>query len=412
MITFTTITWVIIAILLFDFFLERGLAWLNAKNVKSQLPEALNGLYDADEYAKQQNYFKTNQKFGLYTGSFNLLLILAMFAVGGFAIVNNFAYSVTSYEILSSLIFFGIIYIVYDLLNTPFEVYGQFVIEERFGFNKVTRKLFVTDKLKSWILGAIIGGGLIALIEWIYFLTADKFWFFAWVLIGAFSIFLTMFYSNLIVPMFNKQTPLEEGELRDAIERFSKEAGFKLNNIFVIDGSKRSTKANAYFTGLGTKKRIVLYDTLIDELDTNEIVAVLAHEIGHYKKKHTTMSLVLSLLNSLIMLYLLGLFLNSDALAWAFCVEKANFHINLLAFGLLYTPVSLLLGLIINVILRKNEYEADAYAARFGLGDSLISALKKLSVKSLSNLQPHPAYVFFYYSHPTLLQRMQALSMK
>jgi len=406
---FTIITYIIIAILLLDFFVERGLAYLNAKNVKSELPDKLKDLYNADEYAKQQDYFKANQKFGIISSTFSLVLILLMFVIGGFAFVNNFAASVTQCPILVSLIFFGILFFLNDIVSTPFEIYDHFVIEQRFGFNKLTPKIFVGDKLKGWALTVLIGGGLLALIEQIYFWAGDMFWLLAWILVGVFSIFITMFYSNLIVPLFNKQTKLEDGELRTEIEKFAAKAGFKLNNIFVIDGSKRSTKANAYFSGLGAKKRIVLFDTLIQDLTTEEIVAVLAHEVGHYKKKHTLYSLFLTLANSLIMLYLLGLFLNSDALAQAFGVDKACFHLNVLAFGLLYTPVSMLLGIGLNVFMRHNEYQADAYAAQYGLGEPLISGLKKLSVKSLSNLQPHPSYVFFYYSHPTLLQRMEAI---
>lgn len=406
---FTIITYIIIAILLLDFFVERGLAYLNAKNVKSELPDKLKDLYNADEYAKQQDYFKANQKFGIISSTFSLVLILLMFVIGGFAFVNNFAEGVTQYPILVSLIFFGILFFLNDIVSIPFEIYDHFVIEQRFGFNKLTPKIFVADKLKGWALTVLIGGGLLALIEQIYFWAGNMFWLLAWILVGAFSIFITMFYSNLIVPLFNKQTKLEDGELRTEIEKFAAKAGFKLNNIFVIDGSKRSTKANAYFSGLGAKKRIVLFDTLIQDLTTEEIVAVLAHEVGHYKKKHTLYSLFLTLANSLIMLYLLGLFLNSDSLAQAFGVDKASFHLNVLAFGLLYTPVSMLLGIGLNVFMRHNEYQADAYAAQYGLGEPLISGLKKLSVKSLSNLQPHPSYVFFYYSHPTLLQRMEAI---
>jgi STE24 endopeptidase len=406
---FTIITYIIIAILLLDFFVERGLAYLNAKNVKSELPDKLKDLYNADEYAKQQDYFKANQKFGIISSTFSVVLILLMFVIGGFAFVNNFAEGVTQYPILVSLIFFGILFFLNDIVSTPFEIYDHFVIEQRFGFNKLTPKIFVADKLKGWALTVLIGGGLLALIEQIYFWAGNMFWLLAWILVGAFSIFITMFYSNLIVPLFNKQTKLEDGELRTEIEKFAAKAGFKLNNIFVIDGSKRSTKANAYFSGLGAKKRIVLFDTLIQDLTTEEIVAVLAHEVGHYKKKHTLYSLFLTLANSLIMLYLLGLFLNSDSLAQAFGVDKASFHLNVLAFGLLYTPVSMLLGIGLNVFMRHNEYQADAYAAQYGLGEPLISGLKKLSVKSLSNLQPHPSYVFFYYSHPTLLQRMEAI---
>jgi len=406
---FTTITYIIIAILVADYILERGLAYLNTRSVKTELPKQLEGLYDATEYAKQQAYFKENQRFGLITSTFSLMLILAMFLVGGFALIDGFAQDITHVKILVSLIFFGIIFFANDLISTPFDVYDHFVIEQHYGFNKMTPLLYVGDKLKGWLLGAVVGGGLIALISKIYDITANHFWLLAWILIASVSIFISMFYSQLIVPLFNKQTPLPEGELRNEIEKFSEKAGFKLNNVFVIDGSKRSTKANAYFSGLGAKKRIVLFDTLINDLSTQEIVAVLAHEIGHYKRKHTLMALGMSLLNSLIMLYILGLFLSNDSLAQAFGVEKASFHINILAFGILYTPVSVALGLLMNIISRRNEYQADAYAAEFGLGENLIEGLKKLSVKSLSNLQPHPAYVFFYHSHPTLLQRMEAI---
>lgn len=406
---YTTITYIIIGILLLDYVIERGLAYLNTRNVKTDLPLQLKGLYDAEAYAKQQSYFKENQRFGLITSTFSLLLILAMFAVGGFAFVDTLAHNMVENAILVSLLFFGILFFANDLVSIPFDLYDHFVIEQRYGFNKVTPKIFVSDKLKGWLLGAVIGGGLVALISKIYDLTANYFWILAWAVMALFSIFITMFYSQLIVPLFNKQTPLENGELRDEIEKFAQKAGFTLNNIFVMDGSKRSTKANAYFSGLGSKKRIVLFDTLIEELTTQEIVAVLAHEIGHYKKKHTLMALAMSLANSLIMLSVLGFFLDSDALAQAFGVEKASFHINLLAFGILYTPVSVVLSLFMNMLSRKNEYQADAYAASFGLGENLVEGLKKLSVKSLSNLQPHPAYVFFYHSHPTLLQRMEAI---
>ncbi len=407
---FTTITYIIIAILIIDFLVERGLAWLNAKNVKTELPEQLQGLYDADEYAKQQSYFQANQKFGLITSTLSLVLILLMFIIGGFAIVNNFAGEVTNHMfILWSLLFFGIIFFINDIIGIPFEWYDQFVIEQKYGFNKATKKIFVLDKLKNWGITIVVGGGILALIQFIYGKFETNFWWMAWAAMAAFSIFATMFYSNLIVPLFNKQTPLEAGELRNAIEEFAQKADFKLDNIFVMDASKRSTKGNAYFSGLGAKKRIVLFDTLINDLSTEEIVAVLAHEIGHYKKKHTLMGLGMSLVNSLVMLFILGLFLNSDALAMAFGVEHANFHINLLAFGLLYTPVSVILSLLMNMVLRRNEYQADAYAASFGLGEQLISGLKKLTTKSLGNLQPHPAYVFFYNSHPTLLQRMEAI---
>ena len=273
----------------------------------------------------------------------------------------------------------------------------------------MTSWVFILDKLKGYLLGAIIGGGLLSLIINIYQLTTTSFWIYAWLVISAFSVLMVLFYSNLIVPLFNKQTPLEEGELRDAISKFCKMAGFKLDNIFVIDGSKRSTKANAYFTGFGSKKRIVLYDTLINDLTTNELVAVLAHEIGHYKKKHVVWSLLLGMVQTGIMLYIFSLFVGSPELSAALGVDKPSFHIGLIAFGILYSPISMILGLVMNIFSRKNEYQADAFAAKHFDAGELASALKKLSVKNLSNLRPHPVYVFFHYSHPTLLQRLESL---
>jgi STE24 endopeptidase len=296
-----------------------------------------------------------------------------------------------------------------DILSTPFSIYDTFIIEERFGFNKTTPMTFFLDKLKGWILAVIIGGGLMILIIWLYLNTMEKFWIFAWIMVSLFSIFMSMFYSSIIVPLFNKQTPLEYGELREAIQQFSLKAGFKLDNIFMIDGSKRSTKANAYFSGLGSKKRIVLFDTLVKDLTTPEIIAVLAHEIGHYKKKHTLLSIAISIVQSGITFYILSLFIGSPVLSDALSADKPSFHIGLVAFGILYSPLSTLVGLGINIISRKNEYAADRFAADFGLGNELISALKKLSINNLSNLTPHPVYVFFHYSHPTLLQRIRSL---
>lgn len=406
---YTTLTFVIIAILLLDFLVEHTLSFLNAKYAKTELPEELSDVYDKNEYARQQMYLRANKQFAHVSGAFSFLLILAMILFGGFAIVGQWADSVAANPILVSLIFFGVIFLANDLISTPFDWYDHFVIEERFGFNKMTLKTFFSDKFKGLVLMAIVGGLILAIIEWIYFSVGSGFWFYAWIIMAAFSIFMNMFYAQLIVPIFNKLTPLEEGELRDAIEKFGKEAGFQLDNIFVMDGSKRSTKANAYFSGLGAKKRIVLYDTLINELTTDEIVAVLAHEVGHYKHKHTFCFLVLSLLNSLIMLSLLGQVLDNDALAQALGMNEASFHVNMLVFGLLFTPVSVFIGVIINIISRRFEYQADRFAKEHGLGDELISALKKISAKALSNLQPHPAYVFFYYSHPTLLQRIRAI---
>lgn len=400
------IYFIIIFILVADFGLERFLAFLNIKHSKIKLPDILTDIYDPETYTRQQEYFRTNTRFGSLTAAFSFLVTLLMYAFGGFGWLDSLLAAGISSDILLSLAFFGILFLANDIINTPFEWYDTFVIEERFGFNKVTPRIFILDKLKSYLLGAIIGGGLLALIMWIYSLTPDYFWVLAWAVVTVFSLFMSMFYSEIIVPLFNKQTPLENGELRDKIEMFAQTVGFKLKNIYVIDGSKRSTKANAYFTGFGPKKRIVLYDTLMDKLTTDEIVAVLAHEVGHNKHKHTLKNMLISLPSSLLLFFLLGVMLRSDMLAQALGGNHANFHLNMLAFGIIYSPVSLILGLITNYLSRRYEYQADRFAANHGLGNELISGLKKLSSTSLSNLTPHPLYVFFHYSHPTIYQRI------
>lgn len=401
--------YIIIGIVVADFIFDRFLQYLNSTQWSNRLPQELEGIYDEAKYHEQQAYEKVNYRFSMITSSFSFVLLLLMFLFAGFAWVNNVALSVTANSIMTALVFFGILMLASDLLTTPFSVYDTFVIEEKFGFNKTTPKTFLLDKLKSWLLGAILGGGLLALIIYIYQLTTNNFWIYAWLVISAFSIFMVLFYSNLIVPLFNKQTPLSEGGLKSAIESFSAKVGFKLDNIYVIDGSKRSTKANAYFTGLGAKKRIVLYDTLINDMTTNELVAVLAHEIGHYKKKHVLWSLLLGILQTGILLFIFSLFVGSPELSAALGVAEPSFHIGLIAFGVLYSPISIITGLGMNLFSRKNEYEADAFAAKYFDSSELVSALKKLSVKNLSNLRPHPVYVFFHYSHPTLLQRLKAL---
>jgi STE24 endopeptidase len=403
------IFWIIIAIIVIDFVFENYLDYLNTTRMSKQLPNEVKDIYDEEKYRKQQAYQKENQRFGMITGTFGFILILAMFLFYGFAYVDSLVWSVTSNAIWAALLFFGILMFASDILNIPFSIYDTFVIEEKYGFNKTTPKTFVFDKIKGWLLGALIGGGLLALVIFIYQKTQNMFWIYAWLVVAVFSIFMSMFYSNLIVPLFNKQTPLEEGELRSSIENFAQKVGFKLDNIFVINGSKRSAKANAYFTGLGPKKRIVLYDTLINDMKTEELVAVLAHEIGHYKKNHIIQGLIISLIQTGIVLFIFSLLIDSPLLSKALGVQEPNFHIGLIAFGILYSPVSFILGIFMNMLSRKNEYQADAFAAENYKPEALASALKKLSVKNLSNLTPHPRYVFFNYSHPPLLERLKHL---
>ncbi|MBT8296051.1 MAG: M48 family metallopeptidase, partial [Gramella sp.] len=345
----------------------------------------------------------------LISSTFSVLLTLGFIIFDGFAFVDAIARSISENAILITLIFFGIIMLGSDLLMTPFSWYSTFVIEEKYGFNKTTRKTFVLDKFKGLAMSAVLGGGILALIVWFYQIAGNNFWWYAWILIAVFSIFMNMFYAKLIVPLFNKQTPLEEGSLRSKIEEYAKSVGFKLDNIFVIDGSKRSTKANAYFSGFGKEKRITLFDTLINDLEEDEIVAVLAHEVGHYKKNHIIVNLIASMLTTGFTLWLLSLFVGNPLLSEALGVNQPSFHIGLVAFGILYSPISEITGLIMNYISRKFEYQADNYAKATYNSASLISSLKKLSRNTLSNLTPHKAYIFVHYSHPSLLQRYRNL---
>ncbi|MEL4307345.1 M48 family metallopeptidase [Joostella sp. CR20] len=405
-----TLFYIIITILIVDFIVDKILDTLNTKKFDSPIPTPLSDVYDETEYKKSQAYKKANYKFSNISSLFSLLLTLAFFFFDGFEYVDNFARSISQNEIVVALLFFGIITFASDILTTPFSYYHTFVIEEKFGFNKTSKKTFFVDKLKGWLMMLILGGGILALIIWFYQIAGAQFWVYAWAIIAVFSIFMNMFYSKLIVPLFNKQTPLEDGSLKTKIESYASKVGFQLDNIFVIDGSKRSTKANAYFSGFGKQKRITLFDTLINDLEEEEIVAVLAHEVGHYKRKHIIFNLFVSILLTGLTLYILSLFVNVPALSLAIGVQQPSFHAGLIAFGILYSPISEITGLIMNYFSRKFEYQADDYAKETYASAPLISALKKLSKNSLSNLTPHPAYVFAHYSHPTMLQRFKNLT--
>lgn len=400
----------IVLIIMFNFVLERVLDFLNSNYWSDKLPAELSDVYESEKYTRSQQYKRINDKFSLLTNTFSFLVVTSMLFFHVFGYFDTVARSINSNPIIVTLLFFGMVMFASDIINTPFALYDTFVIEEKFGFNKTTIRTFITDKLKGWLLSGLIGGGLLALITWFYGIAEQQFWLYAWGAITLFMIFITMFYSSLIVPIFNRQTPLEEGPLKEAISEFSRKAGFQLKNVFVIDGSKRSTKANAYFTGLGSKKRIVLYDTLIQDLTTEEIVAVLAHEIGHYKRKHTLSGMVLSVVQTGITLYVFSLFTVNPMLSEALGARVQGFHLALMAFGVIYSPFSTMVGLSMNALSRKNEYQADQFAKDYQLDQPLISALKKLSRNNLSNLTPHPAYVFFHYSHPTLLQRIRNLN--
>ncbi|NNE33100.1 MAG: M48 family metallopeptidase [Winogradskyella sp.] len=407
--TAETLFYIIVAILIINFTKDKILNAINAKHFNDSIPRELSDVYDKNEYIKSQAYKATNYRFGIWSSLFSLVLTLAFLFLDGFEYVDNIAHSYSDNPIIIGLIFFGIIMIGSDIITTPFAYYKTFVIEEKFGFNKTTKKTFVLDKLKGLLMMVILGGGIIALIIWFYQATGNQFWLFAWGIVTVFTIFMNMFYSRLVVPLFNKQTPLEDGELRNKISSYAESVGFNLEKIFIIDGSKRSTKANAYFSGFGSEKRVTLYDTLVNDLDDEEIVAVLAHEVGHYKKKHIIFNLVTSILITGITLYILSVFISNPLLSNAVGVETASFHVGLIAFGLLYSPISELTGLVMNHVSRVFEYQADNYAKKTYKSGPMISALKKLSKNSLSNLTPHRAYVYVHYSHPTLLDRVKNL---
>jgi len=383
--------------------------YLNARRYGDPVPEELSDVFDENEYRKSQDYKRTNYRFGLLTSTFSVLLTLAFLVFGGFEWVDQLARSFTDNPIFIALIFFGIVMIGSSFLTTPFSYYRTFVIEERFGFNKSTPKLFIIDKIKGWIMLVVIGGGILALIIWFFQWAGSNFWIYAWALVAAFSIFMNLFYSRLIVPLFNKQTPLEEGGLKTKIDAYAEKVGFELKNIFVIDGSKRSTKANAYFSGFGREKRVTLYDTLINDLDEEEIVAVLAHEVGHYKRQHIIFNMAASLVLTGLTLFILSLFVNNPEVSLAIGVSQSSFHAALVGFGILYSPISEITGLVMNYLSRKFEFQADDYAKNTFASKPLITSLKKLSKNSLSNLTPHPAFVFMHYSHPPLIERIRNL---
>ncbi len=403
---------VIVVFLCLDFVVERVLDWLNMKAMSPVLPSRLQGIYDEKEYSRFVSYKRESGRLEWLASVVGFIVMLGFLCAGGFGWLNDRLVSWTDSVVWQTLLFMGILSVASGILEMPFNWYATFRIEEKYGFNKTTWKTYVGDCLKGMLLSALLGGLLLSAVVWFYEWAGPLFWLYAWVVVTVVSVFMSMFYSQLIVPLFNKQQPLEEGSLRDKIQAFADKVDFRLDNIYVMDGSKRSTKANAYFTGFGPKKRIVLYDTLIDELTEEEIVAVLAHEVGHYKRKHTVQFMLASILQIGIMLWLFSLLVNEAVLSQALGGDKVCFQLGLVAFALLYTPVNMVLGLVMNVWSRKNEYEADAFAAQNYDGEALVSGLKKISVKALSNLTPHPAYEAVYYSHPSLLKRIKGISHK
>ena len=390
---------------LFDLVLEL----VNYRSRKADIPSEVASFYDKEKYYKSLEYHRARTKFSFFSGAFNFLVSISMLIFGGFGYIDSFLRPYIHNETLLALTFFGVILVVSDILSLPFQLYSTFVIEERFGFNKTTVKTFIADKVKGYIIGGIVGAVLLSVLIFLVNRFGPNFWILFGVVAATFVLFVNMFYTSLILPLFNKLTVLPDGELKSAIESFSRKVNFPLDNIFVMDGSKRSSKANAFFSGIGAKKKIVLYDTLINNHTTEELVAVLAHEVGHFKKKHIILSMALSVVQIFFVLFVLSLMIFNSDLSIALGGTQQSIHLNLIAFAILFSPISAITGLLMSLLSRKNEYEADAYAKETYSGAALGSALKKLSVDTLSDLYPHPLYVFFYYSHPTLLQRLSRL---
>lgn len=401
---------ILIGIVLFDFFIQQFLDYKNFKWIGKKLPNNVSDIYDKEEYDKSQNYQKENARFSFISTSISTVIYVCALYLGLLGFIDTWVSSLIDNAVWKDLALLGLLYMGSDLLSLPFSYYKTFVIEEKYGFNKSSVGTFVLDKVKGYLLAAVVGGGLIWLLLYLVDTLGENFWLYFWGVASVFIVLTNMFYTSLIVPLFNKLKPLEDGELRSAIEDYSKKIGFPLTNIYVVDGSKRSAKANAYFSGIGPNKKIVLFDTLIKNHSTEELVAVLAHEVGHYKKKHIIQTLFLSLGQIGVTLFLLSKVIFSESISLGLGAEDSSFALNLIAFGLLFSPLSTLVGLLMNMVSRKNEYEADQYAAETSSSKDLQNALRQLSKDNLSNLTPHPAYVFFHHSHPPVSLRLEALS--
>ena len=374
----------ILIMLIGSYLLDIIVESLNVRHVKTALPREFEGYYDGEKYRKSQEYLRENTRFGMISDTITTPIIIFFILFGGFNLIDRFARSFEMSPIPTGLIFAGVLMLAYHIFHIPFSIYGTFVIEEKYGFNRTTVKTFILDILKTWILVAIIGSILLSVVLWFFAKTGAGAWLYCWMAITLFQIFLLFVAPVTIMPLFNKYTPLEDGELRRAIEDYAESQNFKMKGIFTMDGSKRSTKSNAFFTGFGKFRRIVLFDTLIEKHSVVELVSVLAHEMGHYKKKHILKSIIISILTSGLMCYILSLFMKNRELFAAFKMEETSIYASLFFFGFLYTPIEMILSIFGNILSRRHEYEADAYAAKtYGKPDSMIAALKKLNVENL-----------------------------
>jgi len=403
----------ILSVLLLGYLIDLAVALLNLRSLNPELPAEFVGVYDGGQYARSQEYTRVNTRFGLVQSTISLAATLVFILAGGFNLIDTVARGFGLAPILTGLVFTGILALLASLLNLPFSVYQTFVIEERFGFNKTTVATFLLDLLKGMLLAVLLGGPLLAAILWFFETSGQWAWLYCWSAAVAFILVVQFLAPVVIMPLFNKFTPLADGELKEAITGYALAQRFALQGIYTMDGSKRSTRANAFFTGFGRFRRIVFFDTLMEKLATSEIVAVLAHEMGHYKLKHIPVTMALSILQMGLLFFILSLFLGNAGLAAAFGMEHMSIYASLVFFGFLYAPISTILAIGFNAFSRRNEYQADRFAAEtLGVasgGEALINGLKRLSVSNLSNLTPHPLHVFLNYSHPPILARIEVL---
>lgn len=383
---------------------------LTARHMSSEMPEEFKDVYDGETYARSQKYARASMRFSNVADTVSTLITFVVILAGGFNWLDQLVRSFDLPVIWTGLLYIGLLSLASWTVSLPFELYHTFVLEERFGFNKTTFGTFIADRAKGLVLTGLLGGGLLAAVLFFFEQTGDAAWLWCWGVAVAFSLGVTYVAPTWILPLFNKFTPLEEGELREALEGYARKAEFELDGIFVMDGSKRSTKSNAFFTGFGRRKRIALFDTLIKEQTPEEITAVLAHEVGHSKRGHIRKRLLVGALKTGVVFYLMSLFMTSPGLFAAFGMEHVSTYAGLVFFILLYTPVSLMLSVVANHVSRKHEYEADDFAAQTtGRPGAMVSALKKLSAANLTNLTPHPLTVWLEYSHPPVLERVRVL---
>jgi STE24 endopeptidase len=404
-----SVKYLLIGVLIFGFLVRKTLGFLNVKSPVPTIPDTLSEYLNPSKLEESKAYQKENFRFKLIAGTFSFILTFLFIALGWFGEIDTWIAGFGFDPLIKSLVFFALVFVGSDIISLPFDYFSTFMIEEKYGFNKTTVKTFFSDKIKGYILSILVGGGLLMVFLWLIHQMGENFWWQFWTIAAFFMVLVNIFYTAWILPLFNKLTPLEDGELKQMILQYAKRVEFPLDNIFVMDGSKRSSKANAFFSGFGKRKKVVLYDTLLEQHPPDELVAVLAHEIGHFKKKHIISGMISSILQVGLMLFLLSQFIFSPIMSMALGGESWSAELNIIGFTMLFSPVSMIIGIGMNWLSRKNEFEADEFAKMTFAGKPLAEALKTLSIKTLSNINPHPWYVFVNYSHPPLLERLERL---